>query len=172
MMKRLLSILILGLLVSYTNLVYGQFANRQAGLRMGYRGGLFYQSGVQAGNAEVAYNALLSFQKGGIQLTGLKIIYEPSFSRLSPDIYFSWGYGAHLGYLYSDHLKSMGEDYYFEGPRFCPLLGVDGWLSAEYRVHEIPLIVSLNYKPFIEITVPAFVKVMPWDFALSVSYVF
>ncbi|HVN58558.1 MAG TPA: hypothetical protein VMT63_09695 [Bacteroidales bacterium] len=172
MKKYLPSLLLIVITFFLPEKANGQFTSRQAGLRLGYRSGIFYQAGTGAGNAEVAYNAMISFQKNGIQLTGMKIIYESSFTRFSPEVYFSWGYGGHLGYLYSDHVKAMGEDYYFNGPRFCPLIGVDGWLSAEYRLHQIPLVMSLNYKPFIELTVPGFIKLTPWDFALSVSYVF
>jgi len=170
MKKTLLTFLLITLL--YPALVNGQMSVRQAGLRLGYTSGIFYQVGIRQGNAEVDYNAMISFRKNGIQLTGIKMIYETSFDRLSPDLHFSWGYGGHLGYIYSDHIKFMGEDYYFPGDRFCPLLGVDGWLSAEYRIHEIPLNISLNYKPFVEMTIPSFLKVVPWDFAVSVSYVF
>lgn len=152
--------------------VSGQMSTRQAGLRLGYRSGIFYQVSSKAGNAEVAYNAMLSFRKNGVQLTGLKIVYETSIDRISPDLFFGWGYGGHLGFVYSDHLQFLGEEYYFHGDRFCPLFGIDGWLGAEYRVHEIPLNISLNIKPFVEITLPSFVRLMPGDVAVSISYVF
>jgi hypothetical protein len=150
----------------------GQFSTRQAGLRMGYRSGIFYQASHDAGSAEIAYNAMLSFRKNGVQFTGLKIVYETTLDRLSSDLYFGWGYGGHVGFVYSDHLRSMGEEYYFNGDHFCPLIGVDGWLAAEYRVHEIPLNISLNVKPYVELTIPSFVMIVPWDFAVSISYVF
>jgi hypothetical protein len=150
----------------------GQMAIRQAGLRLGYRSGIFYQIGSEEGNAEIAYNLMLSFRKSGVQFTGLKIIYETSLDAISPDLYFGWGYGGHIGFTYSDHVKSMGQDYYFHGERFCPLFGADGWIAAEYRVHEIPLIISLNLKPFVELTIPSFLRVMPGDVAVSISYVF
>ena len=153
-------------------LLSGQIAARQAGLRLGYRSGIFYQVSSKAGNAEVAYNFMLGFHKNGVQFTGLKIVYETSLDRISPDLYVGWGYGGHIGFVYTDHLQSMGEDYYFHGERFCPLIGADGWLVAEYRVHEIPLNISLNIKPFIELTVPSFIRVMPADVAISISYVF
>ena len=130
------------------------------------------RSATEAGNAEVAYNAMLSFRKNGVQFTGLKIVYETSLDRISPDLFFGWGYGGHIGFIYSDHLQFLGEDYYFHGERFCPLFGIDGWLGAEYRVHEIPLNISLNIKPFVEITLPSFVRLMPGDVAVSISYVF
>ena len=55
---------------------------------------------------------------------------------------------------------------------FCPVIGADGFLAAEYRVQKIPLNISLNLKPFIEVAIPAYVKLIPFDLALSVSYVF
>ena len=170
-MKRSLLLVFLSLLMISAR-VSGQISTRQAGLRLGYRSGIFYQVSSEAGNAEVAYNAMLSFRNDGIQFTGLKIVYETSLDRISPDLFFGWGYGGHIGFVYSDHLKYLGEDYYFHGERFCPLIGADGWLGAEYRVHEIPLNISLNIKPFIEITLPSFVRIMPGDVAVSVSYVF
>lgn len=150
----------------------GQYGNKQAGLRTGYRGGIFYQITSEAGNAEVGYNAMLGFSNNGIQLTGLRIIYETSLSDISPDLFFALGYGGHAGFIYTDHLGFLGERYYFQGERFCPVLGADGWLAAEYRFRDIPLNISLNLKPFVELTIPAFVKIMPLDLGVSVSYVF
>jgi hypothetical protein len=149
-----------------------QQSTKQAGLRMGYRSGFFYQMTHDAGNAEIGYNAMLGFNHNGIQLTGLRMVYETSLSHISPDLYFAWGYGGHTGFIYTDRLQFRGEQYFLQRNRICPVLGVDGWLSAEYRVNEIPVNVSLNVKPFVELTIPGFIRVMPFDFALSVSYVF
>jgi hypothetical protein len=170
-MKRGISGILALLLMACINLS-AQISTRQAGVRLGYRSGIFYQVSSETGNAETGFNALLSFNNRGLQLTGLKIIYENSLNGISPNLYFGWGYGGHAGYVYSDHVKALGEDYYFYDKRFCPLIGVDGWLSAEYRIRDIPVIVSLNYKPYFEITIPAFVRFMPADFAFSFSYVF
>ena len=87
-MKKLLLTFILILLLLPT-LVNGQVTMRQAGLRMGYSSGIFYQASAKQGNAEIAYNAMLGFRKNGIQLTGLKIIYETPFDRVSHDLHFS-----------------------------------------------------------------------------------
>jgi hypothetical protein len=166
------NILVCSLLILTTLSLSAQFETRQAGFRMGYRSGIFYQVSHEAGNAEIAYNGLLSFQKNGVQLTGLKIIYETTMGDISPNLVFSWGYGGHVGFFHSDHIRFLGEDYYFPDDRFCPLLGVDGWVAAEYRITDIPLNVSLNVKPFVELTFPSFFTVTPWDFAVSLSYVF
>jgi hypothetical protein len=170
MKKAFISILLLTLLLP--QILSGQIATRQAGLRTGYRGGFFYQVTSEAGNAEIGYNALLSFSNNGIQLTGLKVVYETSLTDISPDLFFAWGYGGHVGFVYTDHLSFFGERYNFSGERFCPVLGADGWLSAEYRFRDFPINISLNIKPFVELTLPSFVKVMPADLGFSVSYVF
>ena len=160
------------LAVTASSVLMGQYGRQQAGLRMGYRGGIFYQVARDAGNAEIAYNAMLGFSNNGIQLTGLKIIYETSINKISPDLFFAWGYGGHVGFVNTDHLGFFGERYNFNGERLCPVLGVDGWLAAEYRFRHIPLNISLNLKPFIEFMIPSFLRLMPVDLGLSVSYVF
>jgi hypothetical protein len=170
-MRKIVPIILLFFLLLPVTLS-GQISTRQAGLRIGYRTGIFYQVSSETGNAETAYNALLSFNNHGVQLTGLKIVYENSLNAISPNLFFGWGYGGHAGFIYSDHLRSLGEEYYFHDERFCPLVGIDGWLAAEYRIRDIPVIVSLNYKPFFEITIPAFVRLMPGDFGFSISYLF
>jgi hypothetical protein len=160
------------LIVATSQGLMGQHGNKQAGMRMGYRGGIFYQLTSDAGNAEIAYKAMLGFSNNGIQLTGLRIVYETSLSEISPDLFFAWGYGGHVGFIYADHLGFLGERYNFTGERFCPVIGADGWLAAEYRFRDIPINISLNIKPFVELTIPSFVKIMPADLGISISYIF
>jgi hypothetical protein len=170
-MKKLYFALIVLILIS-GSAVNGQHGNKQAGLRAGYRGGIFYQVTSDAGSAEIGYNALLSINYNGLQLTGLRIVYETALTEISPDLYFAWGYGGHVGFFYTDHLAYFGERYDFHGQRFCPVIGADGWLAAEYRFRDIPLNISLNLKPYAELTIPSFVKIMPADIGISISYVF
>lgn len=170
-MKKLYFIF-LTLVFTSTTVVNGQYLNKQAGLRTGYRGGFFYQVTSESGNAEIGYQAMLGFNNNGIQLTGLKIIYETPLTDISPDLFFAWGYGGHVGFIYTDHIGFLGERYNFPRDRFCPVAGADGWVAAEYRFRDIPLNISLNIKPFVELTIPSFVKVMPGDVGISVSYVF
>jgi len=163
---------LLALILILSPTLNGQYGSKQAGLRMGYRSGVFYQLTHEAGNAEIGYSAMLGFSNSGLQLTGLRIVYEKSLSTVSPYLFLAWGYGGHAGFICTDRLRSPGDTYNFTRESFCPVFGADGWLAAEYRVQEIPLNISLNLKPFVEIAIPAFVRFMPFDFALSVSYVF
>ena len=170
-MKKFLISIFTGLLI-ISGTGYGQGAIKQAGFRTGYRGGLFFQLTSGAGNAEIGYNAMAGFNENGVQFTGLRIVYETNLPSISPDLFFSWGYGGHFGFIVTDHLSYFGERYDFENDRFCPLLGADGWAAIDYRFREMPIVVSLNVKPYVEMTVPAFVKVMPVDIGIAVSYVF
>lgn len=170
MKKLLISVSVL--LILWPAHISGQMMMKQAGLRCGYRSGFFYQLTRESGNAEVGYNAMLGFNNNGIQVTGLRIIYETALSNISPELFFAWGYGGHVGFIYTDHIRYFGERYSFQGNRFSPVAGVDGWMAAEYRFRDVPVNISLNLKPFVELTIPSFVKIMPLDMGLSVSYVF
>ena len=160
------------LIFIFCNPVRGQYASKQAGLRAGYRGGFFYQVTDQTGNAESGYMAMLGFRNNGVQITGLRIIYETSLSEISPDFYLAWGYGAHAGFVFTNQVGFLGEKYYFHSKRFCPLFGVDAWGAAEYRFRNIPLIISLNIKPSVELTVPSFLNIIPVDLGISIAYTF
>lgn len=170
-MKKVCSFLILIYLIS-SPMVSGQYASKQAGLRTGFRGGLFYEVTGVSGNAETGYLAMLGFKNNGVQLTGLRIIYETSLAEISPDLYLGWGYGAHAGFIVTNNIGFLGDKYYFRSERFCPLFGVDGWGSVEYRFRSIPLVISINIKPYIELTIPSFLNLMPGDVGISVSYSF
>lgn len=167
-MKKIYFVITL-LFISGPCMLFGQ--NREAGLRSGYRGGIFYQVTREYGNSETGYNALLSFDRG-LQITGLRVIYETALSDISPDLYFAWGYGGHAGFIYTDHFRYMFERVEFNSDRFYPVIGADGWLTAEYRFRDIPVNISLNVKPFVEFTLPVFVNIIPWDIGFSISYVF
>jgi hypothetical protein len=170
-MKKQIFLIVLSVFLT-SALLSGQMGTRQAGFRGGYRSGLFYQVTHEEGYAEIGYQMLLSFKDSGLQFTGLKIIYEATLDDISPNIFVSYGYGGHVGFIYSDYIKFMGENYYLSDERFLPLFGADGWLAAEYRIQDIPIVVGLNWKPYIEMTIPAFVRIVPWDFGLSLAYIF
>jgi hypothetical protein len=160
------------IILGSTTISSGQYLNRQAGLRSGVTGGLFIQYSESSGNAETGLYGLLSFRENGLQVTGLRIFYETSLSEVSPDLYFTWGYGGHAGFVITNRLTFLGERYYFRGDRFCPLIGIDAWAGLEYRFTTIPLSLGLNIKPYIELTFPSFVSIVPVDLGISVAYTF
>src|SRR5512133_2046520 len=121
-MKKLLLLLLPALILS--SALPGQ--SKQVGLRGGYRGGIFYQVTGQAGNAGLGYQALLSFNDNGLQLTGLRIIYAAELSEITPDLYLAWGYGGHLGFVNIYRERYMDDFYSYRQRQFSPVIGVDG----------------------------------------------
>ena len=93
-------------------------------------------------------------------------------TEISPDLYLSWGYGGHAGFVNIYRERYDIDGYLYSQRQFSPVVGVDGWGSVEYRFREIPLNISLNLKPYIELAFPSYVRFMPFDLGLSVSYVF
>jgi len=170
-MKKLLPAIFLTIILLPSS-ASGQEGYRQAGVRSGYHGGIFFQMNFDAGNTEIGYNAMLGFNNNGIQLTGLRIIYERAILDISPDLYFCWGYGGHAGFIVTDNIMYLGERYNFPNERVCPVFGADGWAAFEYRFRKIPLNIGVNIKPFVELTMPSFVNVMPGDLGISISYIF
>jgi hypothetical protein len=134
--------------------------------------GIFYQISNDAGNAEIGYNAMLGFNNNSLRITGLRIVYGTALTEISPDLYLAWGYGGHAGFAYIERAFYRPDDSVFHNQEFCPLFGVDGWGAIEYRFRDIPLNLSLNLKPFIELAIPSYVRFMPADLGLSISYVF
>ncbi len=168
-MKKILYTL---LLATITFPVIGQQYQSQAGFRTGLTNGIFYQFHLARGNAETGMNVMLSFRNQGVQLTALKVFYEMSVSEISDNLFLVWGYGGHAGFYVANRLRYLNEDYYFGNERFIPLVGIDGYGGIEYRFREIPLAISLNLKPYAEITLPAFVNLIPGDLGISFSYCF
>src|SRR5664279_363189 len=105
-MKRLLLtfFMIIGI---FGSVIYGQNGTRQAGLRTGFRSGIFYQVTGNAGTAEIGYNVMMSFYNSGLQLTGLRIVYESALENISPDLFFAWGYGGHIGFVLAGTEKAV-----------------------------------------------------------------
>lgn len=169
---RKIQVTIIFLIIISCSIAKSQSLGRQVGLRAGYRSGFYYQVTTQTGNAETGLFVMAGFHEHGVQLTGLKVIYEMALSEISPDLILAWGYGGHAGFIFTDHVAFLGEDFYFYHERFCPVFGIDGWGAAEYRFRKIPLILSLNVKPYIEMTIPSFVKIIPFDFGFSCAYTF
>ncbi|MGQ9620970.1 MAG: hypothetical protein ACUVTX_08310 [Bacteroidales bacterium] len=150
--------------------ISGQPVFRQAGLRAGYTGGFFYQAVYPAGNSETGFMAMISFRDRGIQVSGMRIFYGTTLDEISPDLFAGWGYGGHAGFITRNYEHPGNKEYYSRNDIICPLAGIDFSGFLEYRFKSIPVSISLNMKPFIEIALPFYVKLMPGDFGISVAY--
>lgn len=167
-MKRLLLILFFA-----TSLSCGAFSQnyiREAGVRGGLTSGLTYRHYL---NDNLAYEALLSFRNGGLQMTILRQIREVTLTEYADNLYFTYGFGAHAGFFYTNKYSFLWyNDFYYTDRKFSPVLGVDGYAGIEYRLTSFPLTLGLDYKPFFEFSSQQFFRLRIWDLGLTVKYRF
>lgn len=169
---KLIKLLIVGILILTVTSVSAQISENHIGFRGGIHSGIYYQNLVSAGTAEISFFAMLSANSSSVRVTAMRLVYETSLSEISDNLFFTWGYGAHIGFSVADHTYFLGRRYQFPNESFKPLIGVDGWGGLEYRFIEIPLTVGLNAKPFLELMVPGFINIQPGDIGLSFAYIF
>ncbi len=169
--KKIKLILVAILMLSGVSLS-AQVGESHIGFRGGIHSGIYYQNLVTAGNAEKSFYALLSANNGSARITLMRITYETSLSEIADNLFFTWGYGGHIGFSVTDHTYFLGEKFLFEYERFRPLIGMDGWCGLEYRFIDIPMTVGFNIKPFFEIMVPGFLNIKPGDVGISFAYRF
>ncbi len=87
----------LSLLIPFLLLACNTFAQnytRTVGTRGGEYSGVTYQSFIKE---DVAFEAFLSFSRGGIRLGALKQFYKPALFEFSDNLYFGYGFGTHVG---------------------------------------------------------------------------
>jgi hypothetical protein len=157
------------LILLFSLTAHAQNYFRAAGIRGGLSSGFTYRQHL---DPELAYEGLLSFRRGGLQLTALRQHIQPALFEFSEDFYFLYGFGGHLGFNYTDNYFFMFHEYNYSQKRFSPLVGMDGYLGLEYHISAVPIQIGLDLKPFFEFSIFEFFRIVPWDCAFSVKYTF
>jgi len=137
------------------------------GLRIGGTSGLdvkhFYKSSK-------AFEGIIGTFGNGISFTGLIEKYSPVYN--AQGLYVYYGGGAHLA-IYngrSDHYSYFGREInYYKNNDVG--LGINGIVGLEYRLPEdIPISISLDLKPFIELGTGGYVTFAP-DPSLGIKFI-
>jgi hypothetical protein len=139
------------------------------GLRGGISSGFTYRQFL---DQEISIETILSFRRGGLQVSLLRERFRPAFLEFSDNMILGFGFGGHVGFMYTDHQKFMFEDYYYDEKIFLPLIGVDGYFGIEYIFRGFPMAISLDCKPFFELNVKGLVQLNPFDIGLAIKYWF
>lgn len=116
---------------------YGQ-ADYQTGI--GVRGGL--SNGITIKHflgSQSAIEGIAAFRWGGYNLTGLYEIHTNAFDE--PQLNFYYGAGGHIGFWDGD------ANPWFDDNQSYTVIGIDGILGLEYTFKEIPINLSLDWKP-------------------------
>ncbi|MBE9468386.1 MAG: hypothetical protein IMY72_08725 [Bacteroidetes bacterium] len=126
-------------------LIGGFSANAQdyktaIGVRGGMANGLTAKQFV---SKNIAYEGILSTRWQGFNITALYEIHKQAFK--TPRLNWYYGAGAHIGFWDGSNVNwaSDNESY--------TVIGVDGVLGIEYNIKEIPINISLDWKPALNI---------------------
>lgn len=178
-MRKLL-LLICFLIMALITPSFSQDYKTGIGLRGGWLGGLTGKHFIKEGRA---IEAILSSGWGwrGYQITALYEIHKAAFTKEEAKGFF-WYYGGGLhfgGYRYKEnflewHPIQPTGGYYttYHKTHTYSAFGIDGIFGLEYRIADVPVTLSLDIKPFIELTTYNGYPMRFWDGAFSIRYVF
>ena len=123
-------------LIFYFLTVQAQDYQTGIGLRAGFQQGLSVKNFV---GDRSAFEGILSTRWRGFQVTGLFELHRtfPDVDRLN----WYYGFGAHVGFWNGEY-PSWGEP----GTSYT-IVGIDGILGMEYTFEEVPVNLSLDWKP-------------------------
>lgn len=128
----------------FTYLVSAQHINSAIGVRAAYGGLISYQHKL---NSEYMTEGILALRWGGVEITGLVERYKPAFNNENANWFI--GAGMHIGYHGRDNSfnpeKKANTKTYIN-------LGIDLIGGLAYNFPNIPINVSVDYKPAFHFT--------------------
>lgn len=155
-MKKLLLIVCL---FSLSFLAYAQDYGTGIGIRGGSANGLTIKHFIKS---DVALEGIISTRWHGLNLTGLYEIHAQAFNE--PGLNWFYGFGGHLGFWDGNHAHWGNDD------KNYTVIGIDGIIGLEYNIQEIPINISLDWKPTLNLI--GYSGFWGDGFGLSVRYVF
>lgn len=158
-MKKLLIVFI----TSFTFLVCSNAQDYSTGI--GFRGGPAIGLTVKHFfNYRSAFEGLLATRWRGFEITGLYEIHNQAFGVERLNWYY--GFGGHVGFWNGDYTSS----YWGDAGIGYTVIGIDGILGIEYNFKEIPINISLDWKPTLNLS--GYSGFWGDDGALSVRFIF
>ncbi|HEY2583772.1 MAG TPA: hypothetical protein VGI43_18320 [Mucilaginibacter sp.] len=117
-------------------------------------------------DSDVSLEGVVGFRTDGVVITGLYEFNQQAFGV--NELKFYYGAGAHIGAIGSGiyHRYNGLEDDYTSGHL---LLGIDGVIGLEYSIPDLPLAISLDLNPRLELATGPFVDLAP---GLGLKYTF
>jgi len=137
-MKRILFIVLL-ILIGFAS--QSQEYTNSLGVRGTYAFGITGKHFIEQNKA---LEGILTFGYGGYNITGLYEIHAPAFDVKR--LYWYYGGGAHIGQIHNTHPVYSDMD---DGDI---LIGFDGIIGLEYDIEEIPITISADWKPTLNLT--------------------
>ncbi|HNQ83267.1 MAG TPA: hypothetical protein PLW31_13045 [Bacteroidales bacterium] len=149
---------------------------KQAGFRFGNTTGF---SARVITEDDFAFEGILGFRNGGLQLYGLFESRKPLYFNRIENMHLYFGGGVHVGFVrwndYDKYYDPYGNDHYYDdyykwhtGMAF----GLDGIVGMEYVFQAAPISLAVDFKPFFEMYGPFLMRVNFWDFGFHMRYNF
>lgn len=173
-MKHMIRIFIITALALVITQAEAQENLKQAGFRFGNTTGF---TGRIITEDHFAFEGILGFRNGGMQIYGLFEARKPLSLNRVENMFLYFGGGAHLGFVkwneydqnYDPYHNYYDDNYdWHVGPAF----GIDGIIGMEYVFNAAPISLAVDFKPFFELYGPFLFKVNFWDFGFHVRYNF
>ena len=138
---------------------YAQDYNTGIGVRAGFANGLTIKHFI---GSNAALEGIIASRWRGFEITGLYELHYNAFN--TPRLNWYIGFGGHFGYWNGNYANwgNPGENY--------SVIGVDGILGLEYNFIEVPINISLDWKPAFNII--GYSGFWGDGGALSVRYIF
>ncbi len=163
MMKKTILIL---LVVLAGKLATGQYYEKHFGVRIGNTTGFSFKA---IKDERLGMEAIIGFRNGGMQVYGLVESYRKVFTSSTDGMRLFFGPGAHVGFTAYRYYNGYG--YHNDGPlRFYPVLGLDAIVGLEYNFPMTPVVIAIDFKPFVELEGFHKFRANAWDFGIRVSY--
>ena len=170
-MFRIIMIATLALIISQAS---AQENKKQAGFRFGNTTGF---TGRIITENNFAFEGILGFRNGGMQIYGLFEQRKPLYLNRMDNMFLYFGGGAHIGFVRwneYDQYYDPYHGYYDENYNwhFGPAFGIDGIIGMEYAFTGAPISLAVDFKPFFEVYGPFLMRVNFWDFGFHIRYNF
>ncbi|MCK5823646.1 MAG: hypothetical protein KAG95_06555 [Bacteroidales bacterium] len=157
-MKKL-SLLLLTVILVGSLIVNAQDYKTAIGVRGGLANGLTVKHFV---SKNAAFEGILSTRWQGFNITGLYEIHKQAFDTDRLNWYY--GAGAHVGFWDGSNVSWADDNESYS------VIGIDGILGLEYNFKEIPINISLDWKPALNLV--GYSGFWGDGGALSVRYIF
>jgi hypothetical protein len=148
--------LIISFIISVSTVSMAQDYQNSAGLRIGPSNGICLKHFITTNDA---IEGILSTRWGGFNITAL---FERHAGALDTDgLYYYYGGGVHLG--------SFNNSWFTDTDNHT-VIGIDGIIGLEYVFSDLPINISLDYKPGFNLI--GYTGFWGDELALSVRYIF
>jgi hypothetical protein len=156
-------------LLSLSSAAFSQFYVKEVGIRGGYTAGLTFRVNLEE---SLSYEFQLGYRdQGGIFSLIRQQHLEIGMDRLG-NWDFVYGFGAHIGFYYTDTYHILFREIYFGREIFTPVIGMNGYVGVEYKPVDLPMSFGVSFQPFMEISLKQVFGINLWDFGFNVKYRF